>query len=406
MQKIEFSNHQKEYIKNSNKRWNVKTGATRSGKTYLDIVYIIPNRILTVAGKPGLIVFLGYTKGSLQRNIIKPLQEFWGTSLVSDINSQNIAKIFGQEVYCLGASKTTNVEPLRGSSISYCYADEVVSYNKEVFDMLKSRLDKEYSKCDLTCNPENPNHWFKKFMDKQEEDNVDIYVQKYTIDDNPFIPANFVESLKREYSGTVLFERYILGKWVLSEGLVFSNANASNFVTQEFIQSLDFEECNVSLDYGISNATAIILWGLNNGVWYAINELVHSGRDTNIFLTDDEIYNKMDEFIEENIQKNKYARRIIIDPSAKSFIILIKRKDKYKVSKAENDVKNGISMTRSALNLGLIKICDNCKNIKYEFENYRYDDKKNDDTVLKENDHSMDALRYFVYTKRITEKRR
>ena len=36
---------QQEYLRNCNHRWNVKTGATRSGKTYLDCAVTIPKRI-------------------------------------------------------------------------------------------------------------------------------------------------------------------------------------------------------------------------------------------------------------------------------------------------------------------------------------------------------------------------
>ena len=54
--------------------------------------------------------------------------------------------------------------------------------NKEVFQMLKSRLDKPYSCFDGSCNPEHPTHWLKEFLDTPE---LDIYLQKYTIFDNP-----------------------------------------------------------------------------------------------------------------------------------------------------------------------------------------------------------------------------
>ena len=107
-----FSIKQQEYFMNATHRWNVKTGATRSGKTYMDY-FVIPKRIRAVAGKEGLIVILGHTKGTLQRNIIEPLQSIWGTELVSDIRSDNTATLFGEKVYCLGAEKISRVDVLR-----------------------------------------------------------------------------------------------------------------------------------------------------------------------------------------------------------------------------------------------------------------------------------------------------
>lgn len=213
---MQLSDKQKEYWREANRRWNIKSGATRSGKTYLDY-YIIPKRIRSLAGKEGLVVILGNTKGTLQRNIITPLQNIYGSMLVSDIRSDNTATLFGEECFCLGADKVNQVDRIRGSSIKYCYGDEVVTWHRDVFDMLKSRLDKEYSLFDGTCNPDNPNHWFYKFL----KSDADIYLQEYRLRDNPFLSEVFIRNLMAEYGGTVLFDRYILGKWVMAEGLIY-----------------------------------------------------------------------------------------------------------------------------------------------------------------------------------------
>ena len=213
-----LSDKQKEFIRNANKRYNIKTGATRSGKTYLDILYTIPARIRERTGKKGLNVILGVTNSTIERNILQPLRELYGDKLIGSINSQNIAKLFGEEVYCLGAEKVSQVSKIRGASIKYCYCDELAEYNQEVFELLKSRLDKEYSVLDGALNPESPNHWLKQFLDSD----ADIYCQSYTIFDNPFLPKKFVENLCKEYEGTVYYNRYILGQWCNAEGLIYT----------------------------------------------------------------------------------------------------------------------------------------------------------------------------------------
>lgn len=181
--------------------------------------YVIPKRIRAVSGKEGLTVILGHTKGTIQRNIIEPLQSIWGTALVGDIKSDNTAILFGEKVHCLGADKVTRVDVIRGSSIKYCYGDEIVTWNSEVFEMLKSRLDKPYSRFDGTCNPDNPNHWFYKFC--YSDNGADKYIQEYSIYDNPFLDPTFIQSLENEYRGTVYFDRYILGHWTIAEGLIY-----------------------------------------------------------------------------------------------------------------------------------------------------------------------------------------
>lgn len=215
---LQLSNKQKEFIQNANKRYNIKTGATRSGKTYLDILYTIPSRIRERSGKDGLNVILGVTNSTIERNILQPLRELYGDKLVGTINSHNVARLFGEEVYCLGAEKVSQVSKIRGASIKYCYCDELAEYNQEVFELLKSRLDKEYSVLDGALNPESPTHWLKQFIDSD----VDIYCQTYTIFDNPFLPPQFVKNLCKEYEGTVYYNRYILGQWCNAEGLIYT----------------------------------------------------------------------------------------------------------------------------------------------------------------------------------------
>lgn len=212
---MQLSPKQKEFWNAPFHRWNIKHGATRTGKTYLDL-FMIPRRIRERAGMDGLVVLIGNTKGTLQRNVIDPMIELYGSDLVSSIRSDNTAMLFGEKAYCLGADSRKHVDRLRGVSIKYGYGDEVATWNEEVFEMLKSRLDKSYSTFDCTCNPKDPDHWFKKFIDSD----ADIFSQQYSIDDNPFLPDSVREALKREHRG-VFYDRYILGLWTVAEGLVF-----------------------------------------------------------------------------------------------------------------------------------------------------------------------------------------
>lgn len=271
---MSFSQKQKEFLYNATHRWNIKSGATRSGKTYLDY-FVIPKRISSVKGKDGLIVLLGNTKGTLQRNIIEPLQKIWGVKYVSDIKSDNTAYLFGERAYCLGADKINQVDRIRGSSIKYCYGDEVVTWHKDVFDMLKSRLDKEYSKFDGTCNPDNRNHWFKTFLDTAEEKEIDIYLQEYTIDDNPFLIESVKESFKREYMGSVLYDRYILGKWVNAEGIIYrllADKPDSFKIKKEKLP--DLFDLNIGIDFGGNKSGhAMVLSGIGiDGRLYFLKE--------------------------------------------------------------------------------------------------------------------------------------
>lgn len=215
---MQLSEKQNEYIINATHRWNIKSGAVRSGKSFVDTAYIVPKRIRERAGKPGLNVIMGVSKESIERNVLQPMREIYTSDLIGNINNRNIARVCGEDVYCLGAEKVSQVAKIQGASIKYCYGDEIAKWNKEVFQMLKSRLDKPYSCFDGSCNPEHPTHWLKEFLDNEE---LDIYLQRYTIFDNPFLPEEFVQQLCKEYEGTIYYDRLILGLWKRAEGAIY-----------------------------------------------------------------------------------------------------------------------------------------------------------------------------------------
>ena len=384
-----FSEKQKEYFQKANHRWNFKTGATRSGKTYMDY-FVIPKRIRARIGKPGLTVILGVTKSTIERNILEPMRNIWGPELVGEINSQNKCYLFGEMVYCLGAEKVSQVSKLRGASIKYVYGDEVADWNEEVFDMLKSRLDKSYSCFDGALNPQGPNHWLKAFL----ESDLDIYVQEYTIFDNPFLDPLFVENLCKEYEGTVYYSRYILGRWAIAEGLVYPMFSKERNITSE----PQYVEANcqyyVSIDYGTVNPFAVGIFCFDGRKSTMVKEVHYDGRKrgTEGRADNEKYYKLMCDAI-----GDLPVQMIIVDPSAAGFIETIKKYGKYIVKGANNDVLNGIQEVTKYFNMGLLIIHESCVETIKEFESYAWDDKKQDDEVIKENDHHMDLVRYYIY---------
>lgn len=271
---MQLSPKQKEFWNNCNCRWNVKTGATRSGKTYLDY-YIIPKRIRACRGD-GLIVLLGNTQGTIERNVLEPMRSIWG-SLVGTISSNNKAKLFGRDVYVLGADKKNQVARIQGAGIEYCYGDEITTWSQDVFQMLKSRLDKPNSCFDGTCNPDSPNHWFKEFLDSK----ANIYHQHYTIDDNPFLTDEFVNALKQEYYGTVYYNRFILGQWARAEGAIyklFAGSPDRYFISLEELKQKKIQMINVGVDFGGNlSKHAFVATGITND--YEVIVLVSERHD-------------------------------------------------------------------------------------------------------------------------------
>ncbi len=385
---MSLTRKQKKYLMNCNHRWNVKIGATGSGKSFVDYSVVIPKRLLAAKGE-GLLVLLGNTKGTLERNILDPMREIWTPDLVGNISSDNTVKLFGKKVYALGADNKKHMARIQGATFEYVYGDEITTWNEEVFQMLKSRLRCKHSHFDGTCNPDSPLHWFKKFLDSK----ADIYQQKYVIDDG-VLPADVVANIKTEYAGTVYYDRYVLGNWAIANGLVypFFADDQGRYLYTGRIEGLT-GTFYVSIDYGTHNPCSMGLWCVGNNRAIRIKESYYDSRKMLKQRTDEEHYTEL-----ERLTTGRYIQYVIVDPSAASFIETIRRHGKFQVLAADNNVLNGIRTTAALMNAGKLLIHESCKDAIKEFQSYCWDDEAQEDKVVKENDHAMDDIRYFANT--------
>ncbi len=406
-----FSVKQQEYFENANKRWNFKSGATRSGKTYMDY-FVIPKRIRARIGKPGLVVILGVSKGTIERNIIEPMRQIWGPKLVGEINSKNICRMFGEDVYCLGAEKISQVSKLRGSSIKYCYGDEVADWSKAVFEMLKSRLDKPYSCFDGALNPQNPTHWLKEFLDS----NADIYLQTYTIFDNPFLDPKFVEELCKEYEGTVYYDRYIKGLWKRAEGAIYrkfaDNPKAfyckivehisDDIGVKQILKSYITEIC-VGVDFGGNKSGhAFVATAKTRG--YKDLILLRSERHFGELLSED-LNNLLLEFIAKVLAEYGPIDYVYWDNAETVLGRGIKKAigDKYPsitVRPAIKEIVNDrIRCTTMLMGSARFWYCDNCKTVKEALSDAVWNEKElTKDERLDDGSTDIDSLDAMEYT--------
>lgn len=389
---------QQEYLQSCTHRYNVKCGATGSGKSYVDIAVTIPQRIMAAKGE-GLLVMIGNTRSTLERNILEPMRSLYTEDVVGSIRADNTAIIFGRKVYCLGADKSNSVSKIQGATFEWVYGDEVTTWAEPVFQMLKSRLRCPHSHFDGTCNPDSPSHWFKRFLDSE---GIDIYRQDYTIWDGALLPE-VVAQLEADYAGTVYYDRYIRGLWTKAEGLVYQayqDAAEPRFGLLGEDGEQTFDRAAVSCDYGTQNAFAALLWVRAGGVWHVVKEYRYSGRDTGHQKTDADYVADMAAFLGDLPRDTPF----IIDPSATSFHAAMRRAG-LKVRKARNDVADGIREVASCMASGAVRYADDLPELAKEFAGYVWDAKADGDRPVKENDHLMDALRYGVATLRMYRQR-
>lgn len=396
---------QKEFIRNATHRYNLKIGARRCGKTYLDILFTIPNRLLERKDLDGLNVIFGVSKGTIERNVLQPLREIYGKELVGFINSQNIANLFGQEVYCLGTEKISQVSKIQGTSIKYAYGDEMAKWNKEVFIMIQGSLDKSYSCLDGALNPENKNHWLKKdFLDVIKEKGLDVYTQYYTIFDNPFLPKDFVDNLCKEYQGTVYYNRLILGQWCDAEGLIFqqiANDYKRYITTAVQLNSI----ISVGIDWGGNKSKHSITATKISRDFKSIQVLKSSTMKATGTNTK-QVFRWIINFIKE-IQDKYGTVSFIFADSAEQVLnnslngelrankINLIVQDSLKI-----EIKNRIELWNRLLNLERISFIENqCQTLIEALQTALYDEKAKDDRWIDDGETSdIDSLDSFDYS--------
>lgn len=371
----------------------IADGAIRSGKT---IAMICGFFLWSLGSFPEGETFIlaGKTIGALKKNVIKPALQIltaWGLPY-HYVSSGDEARLeVGQNVYYLyDAHNERSQDRLQGLTAAGALADEVALFPQNFIEQMIARCSVEGAKLWLNCNPESPGHYVKtELIDKAAEKG--IYHLHFLMRDNLALSPKTRAMYERMYVG-VFFRRFILGEWCLAEGLIYSGFDAAMHVRTELPELRG--QWYISIDYGTVNPFSAGMWCVSGGKAYRVQEYYFDSRAQHRQHTDDEYYAALEELAGSHV-----IEAVVVDPSAASFIELIRRKGRFAVRKAKNEVLDGIRLTARLLNEGNILIGAGCKDAIREFGLYVWDEKAvGEDRPLKTNDHAMDEIRYFCAT--------
>lgn len=371
----------------------IADGAIRSGKTLcMSLSYVLwamesfNQQNFGMAGK---------TIGSFRRNVLfwlKMMLASRGYSVVDHRSDNLIVVSKGTTTnyfYIFGGKDERSQDLIQGITLAGMFFDEVALMPESFVNQATGRCSVTGSKFWFNCNPDNPRHWFKvNWVDKCKEKNI-IYLH-FTMDDNLSLSEKIKERYRSTYAG-VFFKRYILGLWCVAEGLVYSMFSEERHVKKEHMTgALTYV---VSVDYGTVNPFSAGLWAFDG--WHSQREaeVYYDSRKKKKRVDDEEYYKMLKKLI-----GNRRVECIIVDPSAASFIEVIKKYNEYSVMGANNDVLDGIRVVTTMLNKDMISVHEDCEDNIKEYGLYVWDEEKGDDVVIKENDHSMDDTRYYCYT--------
>ena len=369
-------------------------GSVRAGKTVaMSFSYIVWATETFNGEQFGM---AGKTIGALRRNVIGPLKRMLksrGYRVHDDLTANMLTVSRGRSsnyFFLFGGKDERSQDLIQGITLAGMFFDEVALMPQSFVNQATARCSVEGAKFWFNCNPAGPYHWFKlEWLDRLVEKNA-LHLH-FTMDDNLSISEKVKERYRRMYTG-IFYRRYILGLWVMAEGVIYDMFDMDKHVVKT--EDRPYVQYYVSCDYGTQNPTTFGLWGQSKGVWYKIKEYHYDGRAKSRQKTDEEYCDDLIEFVGKLLIKG-----VIIGPAAASFIAAVKKRGVLRVIKADNDVVDGIRDVASALTEGLIKYNDCCNETFREFSSYVWDEKaaqRGEDKPVKENDHQMDGDRYFV----------
>ena len=367
-------------------------GAVRSGKTmsmglgfFLWAQASFTGRRFALCGK---------TIGALRRNVLAELlpklKELGAEAQERRSENKLIIRLGGHtnDFYLFGGRDEAAAGMIQGMTLAGVLMDEVALMPRSFVEQACARCSVTGSRLWFNCNPAGPNHWFYRewILGAKARNALHLH---FTMEDNPSLSPEIRQRYERLYTG-IFYRRFVLGQWVQAEGRVY------DFFEQDMAVPPPEGSCEkwyISCDYGTVNPMSMGLWGLKNGVWYRVAEYYFDSRARKRQMTDGEYEREL-----RTLAGGREIREVIVDPSAASFIQLLRQKG-WRVRKANNDVLSGIRATADALKSGRIRLCTSCRDCLREMEEYVWDLRGGQrDQVKKEHDHAMDDMRYFVST--------
>lgn len=342
--------------------------------------------------------YCGKSVGAVERNIVSPLLSIAYLRRNFDIRYNRgdhviTARRGGREnrFYLFGGKDESSYSLIQGITLAGVMLDEVALMPRSFVEQALARCSVSGAKFWFNCNPENPEHWFRKeWLLKAPERNA-LHLH-FTMDDNPSLDEATRERYRTMYSG-VFYQRYVLGLWVMAEGIVYDMFDHTrNVYSEPPIDMVDRSMRYIACDYGTTNPCVFLDIYDDGEIVRVDREYRWDSRAEHRQKTDEEYADDFMAFM------GSSWCAVYVDPSAASFIAALRRRGVY-VIEANNAVLDGIRRVGALFQRGLLLVHDTCTGLMDELGSYRWDDKaaaRGEEKPVKQLDHAPDALRYFV----------
>lgn len=389
-----LSQKQRDFYFNSVAPINIAHGAVRAGKTWAALWRFI---VHCVNGPKGDMMILGRTRDTVEINVISELHKMIGPKRARWNRGTGHLYIGDRLVHVRGVNDAQAESKIRGSTLAGAYCNEMTILQHRAFDQLIDRNSLPGAAIFGDTNPDSPHHWLNtEFLQNDEmREHGDLLDWRFVIDDNPYLPREYIERIKRSHSG-VWYKRMVEGLWVAAQGAIYDQYDESIHVVEKMPGTP--EKVIIGCDYGTQNATVFLALGKVGQTYYVFDEYYHSGRESHRQKTDAEYSAEFIAFLD---RIDYVPQSIEIDPSAASFKAQLRKDGVHRLRDADNAVVDGIRNVSTGLTTGRLKILRKCEELRSEIPGYVWDEKKAEAQGKEEpmkgegiRDHALDALRY------------
>lgn len=388
------------------KRALICDGAVRSGKTsVMSLSFIL---WAMGAFERQSFALCGKTVGSAERNIIQPLlsiaylrEQF----ILSYARAEHVLTVSrggrSNRFYVFGGRDESSYMLIQGITLAGVLLDEAALMPRSFVEQALARCSVTGAKLWFNCNPDVPEHWFRKewLLKLEEKDATHLH---FTMEDNPSLSEETRAMYRSLYTG-VFKRRYIDGEWTAGDGLIYDMFDPEIHVYGEEVRPKGLpylSQRRVACDYGTANPFVLLdIYDDGETVWvddeyrWDSRDLERCGRQK----TDGEYAEDFLRFMGDDPQ---FFCPAVVDPSAASFIQELRRRGVYVIA-GDNDVPDGIRRVSALFARRALRIHRRCGGLIGELQSYVWDAKAaqmGTERPVKQMDHGPDALRYYVNT--------
>ena len=390
-------------LRTAESNYVVADGSIRSGKTIACIIGFLTWSQEMFSGQS--FILAGKTMSALKRNVVRPMQqilEAWGWPY-EYIRSGSEARLeIGSNTYYLyGANTEASQDALQGLTAAGAYLDEAALFPKSFVDQAVGRCSVDGWKFWMNCNPAGPHHYIREeYLDPEQMKKKKVYHLHFTMDDNMSLSQKRKEAYKNAWPhGSVFYKRFILGKWVAADGLIyqqFADHTEQYLINQKWLEEHEILYAVIGVDFGgTKSAHSFTLTGFTRGYQQVVvlDEYYCKKRINPKQLTGDFI-----DFVRR--AKSRYRVMEAYCDSAEQTLIAgletacMKEHVAIDIRNAiKGPINDRIAFYNSLIAQNRWKIMSHCTHIIAAFEEAVYDEKKkNMDVRLDDGEMNVDSL--------------